>query len=158
MSKRHATNESTAPWSALGSWLGHTASEAAPAVDARPIRCEDAVYELLRPDLAGLEQEAFVAVLLDSKHRPVKRVLVALGSLASVDVHPREVFREAIRAGAANVIVAHNHPSGDPEPSGEDLALTRRLRDAGDLLGIKVLDHIIIGKDRYVSLAGRGEL
>jgi DNA repair protein RadC len=79
-----------------------------------------------------------------------------MGSLNASIVHPREVFRAALRHAAASIILVHNHPSGDPEPSGDDIALTRRLVEAGSLLGIEVLDHLIIGHGRFVSLKSRG--
>lgn len=144
------------PW-CLGYELGHTARETA-APTTGTIRRAEQVYDLLRSDMQDADQEMFVAVLLDAKHRPIKRVLVALGTLASVDVHPRECFREAIRAAACAMFVAHNHPSGEPEPSPDDLALTARLRDVGRLVGIPVVDHVIIGREGYVSLAERGML
>jgi DNA repair protein RadC len=81
---------------------------------------------------------------------------VARGTLASVDVHPREVFRRLIVDAAAAAFIVHNHPSGDPEPSADDLALTARLRDVGQLVGIPILDHVVIGSDGFVSLADRG--
>ena len=113
-----------------------------------------AAAELLRPLFAGLEQELFVALLLDAKHRLRRVERVSLGTLTSSLVHPREVFRAAVREGAAAVLVAHNHPSGDPTPSGEDLAVTRRLHDAGRLVGIPLLDHVIVAGSRHVSLRG----
>jgi len=137
-----------------------------PCADTRPpkvacgrrIRSSINAYEAANAEIGGLAQEAFLVLLLNSKHQVIRPVITAVGTLASVDVHPRETFREAVRHSAAAVIVAHNHPSGDAEPSGDDLALTARLRDAGNLLGIPVLDHIIVGDERFVSLADRGLL
>lgn len=107
----------------------------------------------------GDEREHFLALYVDVKHRVKHAQVVSVGCLTSSLVHPREVFRAAILAGAVGVILGHNHPSGDPEPSAEDLALTRRLASAGTLLGISVLDHIILGdKGRTVSLRERGAL
>lgn len=108
----------------------------------------------------GATQEAFAVVPLDARNRPLRKkpIVVAMGTLTSVEVHPRDVFREAVRLNAAAVIVAHNHPSGDPEPSAEDRDLTERLRQAGRLLGIPLLDHFIITREAYVSLADRGLL
>ena len=114
-----------------------------------------AVYELLSPQLRGLEQESFRALLLDGKHRLRRAVAVSGGTLTSSLVHPREVFGPAVRECAAAIIVAHNHPSGDPEPSREDLDVTRRLMDAGVLLGIPLLDHVVLGDGRYCSLRER---
>jgi DNA repair protein RadC len=102
-------------------------------------------------------QECFAVLALDSAHRPLGRpVLVAVGTAGGVSVHPRDVFRAAVRKNAVAIIVAHNHPSGDPEPSQEDRDLTARLTDAGDLLRIAVLDHILLAGDRWASLADRG--
>jgi DNA repair protein RadC len=97
------------------------------------------------------KQETFSVILLDSKNRCLREETVALGSLNQSIVHPREVFRPAIREAAASVIFVHNHPSGDPSPSEEDTRLTQRLVEAGRLLGIGVLDHIIVGEGRYFS-------
>jgi DNA repair protein RadC len=104
------------------------------------------------------KKEHFLILLLDGKNRLIREVSVSIGSLNQSLVHPREVFSPAVRDSAAAVILVHNHPSGDPAPSREDLEITRRLRQSGETLGIRVLDHIIIGHDTYVSLADRGEL
>lgn len=103
------------------------------------------------------DREQFVVAFLTVRHRLIGLHTVSVGCLTSSLVHPREVFKPAILSGAAALIVAHNHPSGDPEPSAEDVALTRRLRAAGELLGIDVLDHVILGEHgRFVSLKERG--
>jgi DNA repair protein RadC len=117
------------------------------------VRAPEDVYRRLRPRMSGLAQEIFVVLALDVRNVIIDEIEVARGHLCGVDVHPREVFRPLIRQAAAAAIVAHNHPSGDPTPSGEDLALTRRLRQVGDLVGIPVLDHIVIGASEYRSLA-----
>lgn len=109
------------------------------------------VFELLRVDLRDRMKELFVLLMLDGKNRLIERVDVSEGTLTSSLVHPREVFRPAIRSSAAGVIFAHNHPSGDPTPSKEDIQITERLVDAGEILGIEVLDHVIIGDDGYRS-------
>lgn len=104
-------------------------------------------------------REHFRAAFLDTRHRLIgPAYLVSIGCLTASLVHPRELFRPAIAAGAAGVVLSHNHPSGDPEPSAEDIALTRRLVAAGTVLGIEVLDHIVTGEGRYVSLKERGVL
>lgn len=119
-------------------------------------RTPDAVHALLRSMLEHEAQEVFCALLLDGKHRVTGYVEVTRGTLTASLVHPREVFGAAVRLGAAAIIVAHNHPSGDPEPSAEDLAVTERLRQAGDILGIPLQDHVIIGADgQFTSLRGR---
>jgi DNA repair protein RadC len=106
-------------------------------------------------DLKDLAQEAFCTITLNTKNRLIKRHLVTLGTLNSTYVHPREVFRTAIQDSAAAIIIAHNHPSGDPSPSSDDLKITRRLIEAGRIIDINVLDHVIIG-DTSVSLREAG--
>lgn len=113
------------------------------------------VYAHFRP-LAWEPVETFHAVLLDQRHRVLRTVEVSRGTLTSSLVHPREVFRPAILEAAAAVLFVHNHPSGDPTPSREDLDITRRLREVGDLVGVRVLDHVIIGRGRYVSFVDDG--
>jgi DNA repair protein RadC len=116
---------------------------------------EDSARFLL-PRYAARPVEVFGLLAVDVRHRLKREVVVSVGSLSGSIVHPREVFGEAIAARAAAVILFHNHPSGDPEPSEEDLALTRRLVAGGALLGIEVLDHLILGAGRFVSLKTRG--
>jgi DNA repair protein RadC len=110
------------------------------------------------PAYSSRPVEQFGAVLLDAKHRVMKTTIVASGTLNSTIVEPRDVFREALVAGAAAVVVFHNHPSGDPTPSPEDEELTRRLKAAGILMGIDVVDHIVLGDARYCSLKEAGRL
>jgi len=104
---------------------------------------------------ADAAEERFIAVFLDSRHRITGSQIVSIGSLNASIVHPREVFRTAILHGAARIIIGHNHPSGDPTPSSDDIKLNRRLVEAGELLGIEVLDHIIVG-DTCISFKERG--
>ncbi len=130
-------------------------------VDAsRKITCGKDAHAIL--DAYGLPQRAqenFVVIYLNTKHACLAVQTVAVGSLGGVEVHPREVFRGAAIAGAAAVILAHNHPSGDTTPSTEDVTITQRLKQAGDLLGIPVLDHIIVAQGgSYISLAELGIL
>jgi DNA repair protein RadC len=110
----------------------------------------------LMPTYGGLETEQFGVVLLDTKHRVLRTAVLALGSLNTVGVEPREVFREAIAAGAAAIVIFHNHPSGDPSPSPDDVELTERLVAAGVLMGVQVMDHIILGDVRYCSFKETG--
>jgi DNA repair protein RadC len=132
---------------------------ALPSASERPlIDSAEAAAALLRPRLLDKRREHVVALLLDARHRLIRMSEIAVGSLSASLVHPRELFKEAISASAAAVIVAHNHPSGDPEPSAHDLDLTARLAEAGTVLGIEVLDHLILGADGVVSLAARGAL
>ena len=116
------------------------------------------VYEYYNPSLHGLKVERFLCAMLDSKNRLFKEITVSEGTLTSSLVHPREAFRYAIKEAAASVIFIHNHPSGDPEPSREDIDITKRLVETGRIIGITVLDHIIIGDGRYISLMEEGHL
>lgn len=137
--------------------LGRRAS-GVPLTEGRPIVGSEHVFRHFHARLAGLKQERFYVVLLDGKGRMLRDLRVSEGSLTASIVHPREVFRRAIREAAAAVILVHNHPSGDPTPSAEDEALTSRLRAAGELLGIRVLDHLVIGSGCYVSFVDSGRL
>jgi DNA repair protein RadC len=111
----------------------------------------DAIARLLRPQIAERRKESFFAVLLDSRNRHIRTEKVSVGSLDTTLAHPREVFDAAVHDHAPTVVVAHNHPSGDPTPSEEDVRLTRRLVEAGKVLGIKLLDHVIIAGDKHYS-------
>ena len=123
-----------------------------------PYRSASDVFEYLGPRLVHKEKEVFYVLLLDAKNRLIRDEVVSIGTLTASLVHPREVFRPAIRECSAAIICAHSHPSGDPTPSQEDIEVTARLRSAGELIGIPMLDHVIIGAGRYVSLAERGKL
>ena len=111
-----------------------------------------------RAFLAGKKKEHFILLLLDARHRLIRTAEISVGTLDMSVVHPRETFREAISASAAAIILAHNHPSGDPAPSRQDLDLTRRLTEAGRLLGIPVIDHLIVGQGSVLSLKEQGLL
>jgi len=132
--------------------LGRRAA-AAPLVAGDPIRDARTVHGHFLGRLPQLAREVFYVLLLDGRNRLRAEVRVSEGTLTTALVHPREVFGPAVRLGAAALVLVHNHPSGDPSPSSEDLALTERLRQAGELLGIRVLDHVVIGQGGYVSLA-----
>jgi DNA repair protein RadC len=114
------------------------------------------VWAHMRARLAGKPVEEFWAIALDVRHRVLLDTVLARGSLTGVEVHPRDVFRALIKAGAAAVIFVHNHPSGDPAPSRADIELTNRLREVGEMCGIAVLDHVVVGFEGYASLAERG--
>ena len=120
------------------------------------VRDAESVWAHFRGRLPQLDREAFYVLLLDGKNRVQAEVRVSEGSLTAALVHPREVFSPAIRDGAAALILVHNHPSGDPTPSAEDVALTERLRQVGDLVGVRILDHVVVGRGRWVSMAESG--
>lgn len=125
------------------------AADSAPAVIGNPT---DAAC-LARPFMRLSEQETFVALYLTVRNTLLGAPhVVAVGTLTGVEVHPRDVFRAAIAANAAGIVVLHNHPSGDPTPSAEDVDLTRRLKACGDLIGIPVVDHVVVTTDRCVSI------
>ena len=107
-------------------------------------------------EMRHLSQEHFLCLFLNTKNRVIDKKCIFVGSLNSSVVHPREVFREAIRRSSAGVICVHNHPSGDPTPSREDIHVTERLVEAGQIVGIELLDHIIIGDHRYYSMKEKG--
>jgi DNA repair protein RadC len=116
------------------------------------------VFDYFHHEFRDSRKEYFLTLLLDGKNRIIRRVQVSEGSLNQSIVHPREVFIPAVKESAAAIILVHNHPTGDPAPSSEDIAITRRLREAGEIMGIKVLDHIIIGDGEFVSFVERGLL
>lgn len=116
------------------------------------VRCAADVARICR-DVEAATVERFMVLHLNQRHAVVARHVVSQGSLGCVEVHPREVFRAAIMAGAAAVILVHNHPSGDCAPSPEDWSVTKRICAAGELLGIRVLDHVVIGDGSHTSLA-----
>lgn len=107
-------------------------------------------------ELRYLKKEHFVCLFLNTKNHIIARETLSVGTLNASLVHPREVFRAAVKAGSASIICVHNHPSGDPMPSPEDITLTKRLVEAGELMGIEVLDHLVIGDGRFISLKEHG--
>lgn len=123
-----------------------------------PIRGGEEVYHYLAPRLSHLRCECFYVLYLDTKGRLLHEQEISSGTLSSALVHPREVFAPALIRRAAAVVVAHNHPSGDPEPSADDRTTTRRLQRAGRLLGIELLDHVVIGAGRFLSFLEQGWL
>ncbi len=135
--------------------LGRRAA-AVPLPPNHVVREAAQVYEHFRGRLPQLDREVFVVLLLDGRNRVQTEVRVSEGTLTAALVHPREVFAPAIRGAAAALILVHNHPSGDPTPSAEDAAITERLRQAGELVGIRVLDHVVVGHGRFVSMAEQG--
>lgn len=131
---------------------------AEPVARGLPIRGGHDVHRLLSPRLRDLRKEVFLALLLDGRNRLLREERISEGSLTSAIVHPREVFAPAIRESAGAIVVVHNHPSGDPTPSREDLEITARLAQVGRLVGINLLDHVILGDPGYLSLRERGYL
>ncbi|MBO8141847.1 MAG: DNA repair protein RadC [Firmicutes bacterium] len=127
-----------------------------PPRERMAVRRPQDVAALLMAELRDLDREVFKVVMLDTKHRVISIDTLSIGDLHGTLVHPRELFKDAIRRSSSALILAHNHPSGDPEPSPDDIDLTARLVAGGRLLGIEVLDHIVIGDNRYVSLRERG--
>lgn len=124
-------------------------------IDTKRFTSPQQVFEMFR-DLILETKEHFLCLHLDGKNRIICLDRVAVGSLNQCVVHVREVMKSALLSSAAAIILVHNHPSGDPAPSGEDLAITKRLKETGDLIGIPVLDHIIVGDGQYLSFAEKG--
>lgn len=128
------------------------------AEERRTVRdCSD-VADMLIEEMLYEKRELLIALLLNVKGEVESKEIISIGELAATNVHPREVFSPAIRKGAAAVIIAHNHPSGDPSPSNEDIMATRRLEEAAKIVGIRLIDHVIIGNGRYCSLKAEGIL
>jgi DNA repair protein RadC len=113
----------------------------------------DDVYRIIHPRVAGLAQEVFFVIGIDIRNGVLDIVEVARGSVHAVEVHPREVFRPLVRMAASGGVLVHNHPTGDPTPSPQDLELTRRLRAVGDVIGIPIIDHVVIGDGKFRSIA-----
>lgn len=135
--------------------LGRRAA-ASPGFSRAPVRTPRDAFELVHDLLHGRDRETVVALYLDGRHRLLQRHEVSIGTATASLIHPREVFGPALRSGACAVVIAHNHPSGDPEPSAEDHGVTERLLAAGELVGVPLLDHIVVGGSAFVSLRGRG--
>ena len=122
------------------------------------IRSPSDVYHHFHPRLRDARQEHFLVILLDARHRVLRSEMISQGTLTASLVHPREVFRPALRDAAAALVLVHNHPSGDPTPSTEDREVTARLASAGEILGVRVLDHIVVAERGFCSLREEGEL
>lgn len=123
---------------------------------AERIRCCEDIADLLMQEMMYERREVFMAIYLNTKLMIESKMIISIGSLDSTPVHPREVFGPAVRRGAAAVIVAHNHPSGDPSPSEADIELTERLLESSGIIGIRLLDHVIVGKGSYTSMKSEG--
>ncbi|MBM7606942.1 DNA repair protein RadC [Lysinibacillus composti] len=126
-------------------------------VDSRyTIRSPKDAADYLIPEMSSLRQEHFVVLFLNVKNQILHKQTIFIGSLNSSIVHPREIFREAVKRSAASIICAHNHPSGVPTPSPEDIEVTKRLLEAGFIIGIELIDHVIIGDHQFISLKEKG--
>ncbi len=136
----------------------HRAFLPAPIGIRSEVDSPEAAAEILLPWFLGADRERCIAALLDTKHRLLEVVTVSVGSVDHTFMSPREVFRDALLANASAIVLAHNHPSGDPEPSGDDQRVTARLVRAGELVGVEVLDHLVVGGSRWISLARRGHV
>jgi DNA repair protein RadC len=153
------TPNPTRPYSIPGFRIALVREPGVKLAERPQMRDARAAAPLLAQYIGEADRELFVAALLTIRHRVIGLHTVSVGCLTSSLVHPREVFKPAILSGCAALLLGHNHPSGDPEPSGEDIALTRRLAAAGTLLGIEILDHLVLGEvGRFVSLRDRGVL
>ena len=124
----------------------------------RQILSPNDAYEMIKEQLEGLDREQFIIACLNTKNEPTNITVVSVGTLNKAIIHPREVFKTAILSNAASIMAFHNHPSGETTPSQQDIQLTNRLYQAGELLGIKLLDHLIIGDGRFTSLKEKGYL
>ncbi|MEO3112287.1 JAB domain-containing protein [Turicibacter sanguinis] len=124
----------------------------------RTISSPKDAYEMIKEQLEGLDREQFIIACLNAKNEPNNISVVSVGTLNKAIIHPREVFKTAILSNAASIMAFHNHPSGDTTPSDQDIQLTHRLVEAGELLGIKLLDHLIIGDGSFTSLKEKGYL
>lgn len=125
---------------------------------SQTLRTSAEVYALLREEAATWDREHFLVLALDGKNRLLGVETISVGTLTASLVHPREVMKGLLLANAAAFVVAHNHPSGDPTPSAEDVAITKRVKDCADLFGIRLLDHVILGLERYISMCDEGLL
>ena len=121
-------------------------------------QCAGDIYELVRRDLVDLAQETVLVITLTQKNKVIERHVLGVGTLTECMVHPRDVFRHAIMDNAAAIAIVHNHPTGDPAPSRGDRMLTTRLKECADLMGIRLIDHVIVGKGKYYSFAEAGAL
>ena len=124
----------------------------------RQILSPNDAYEMIKEQLEGLDREQFIIACLNTKNEPTNISVVSVGTLNKAIVHPREVFKTAILSNAASIMAFHNHPSGETTPSQQDIQLTNRLYEAGELIGIKLLDHLIIGDGAFTSLKEKGYL
>jgi DNA repair protein RadC len=128
------------------------------SIEKPKISSPEDVYRRLFPRMREQKKEMFIELCLDTKNQILKEEVISVGSLNANVVHPREVFKLALTESAAHIIVAHNHPSGDPTPSREDIEITKKLVETGNIMGITVLDHVIIGDGRHFSMKEAGHI
>ncbi|WP_067930634.1 JAB domain-containing protein [Alicyclobacillus kakegawensis] len=126
--------------------------------DTKQVRCAEDAYQILSSYLDGVDREHVVVMFLNTKHYVLGINTVSVGSLDASVVHPREVLKPAILANASAILIAHNHPSGDPEPSPEDISVTKILCEACKIIGIDLLDHLVLGEGRFISIRAQGYL
>lgn len=122
----------------------------------RAIRNPESAYQLLKQFVGNVDREYFIVVCLDTKNQPTAMNVCHVGDLNTSIIHPREIIKPAILSNAASILIGHTHPSGNPEPSQEDILATKRLKEASKLMGINLLDHIVMGDDCFVSLKEKG--
>ena len=139
----------------------HAALEIGKRVVSEPVNTNHidspfSVWQFLLPEMAGLQKEEFRVMILNNKNRLIKKSLISIGTISEAIVHPREVFRDAIREGGSSIIIAHNHPSGIITPSREDIATTKRIAESGSIIGIPLLDHVIITDLSFLSMKDEG--
>ncbi len=138
--------------------LANRWNQAAQTSAKQAIKNPEDAYNEIKSKSRGEMKEHFWAILLNTRNQIIKTVEISVGSLDSSIVHPRELFKEAISASASSIIAAHNHPSGNPEASQDDIKLSRRLKEAGELVGIEMVDHIIVGDGKFISMKREGLL
>jgi DNA repair protein RadC len=158
LSKRRGIGPAKAAQIKASFEVGKRLENSADQPSKEKIRCPEDAVKAVKNKLKGKKKEHFLVLSLDTRSHPIDTRIVSIGSLDSSIVHPREVFKEAISSCAASVIFIHNHPSGDPEPSEDDIKLTKRLIEAGEILGIEVLDHIIVCDGEYLSMKAKNLL
>ena len=129
-----------------------------PVLRGQPFSTPRQIFDAYHVKFRDEKREHFMVITLDARHRVMNEHVVSIGSLTSSIVHPREVFRPAVREAAGAIVLVHNHPSGDPRPSDEDVAVTRRLVHASEMIGIRILDHVIVGDGQYASFKEAGLL
>jgi len=135
---------------------GTPAFRPGPPAQRVQVTTPDSAFAVVRPLLAGRDRECGVLVALDTRHRVIGTTLISVGTAATTFLAPREIYRDALLLGASAIVVAHNHPSGDPTPSADDERITRRLTQAGVTLGVDLLDHLVVGDPDWTSLARVG--